>query len=327
VPFEPADIFLTGATGFVGSHVLAALLASGRTVRALVRPGSILPLREGCRPVVGDLLRPGELVPALRGCRYLIHTAALYSFSPGDREKMHDVNVRGTTGLLVAARLAGVERAVVTSSSATVGPARGPRPATEADFAPAAEFSPYHHSKVEQEHAALAARVPTILLLPTAPVGPGDWRPTPTGQMIVDFMKGRIFGTLPGGLNLVAVEDVAAAHVRALEAGTPRERYLIGGENLTLAALWQELAAICGRTAPTRPVPYSLAMAFARADDLLTRVRSGRRPLAPPEGVRMGRLTMFVDDARARRELAHDPSPVRRALERAVRWYGDNGYA
>jgi dihydroflavonol-4-reductase len=258
--------------------------------------------------------------------------AAVYSFSPGRRREIAATNVGGTAGILQAARSAGIERAVVTSSSATVGPSRGPDPATEADWAEDTANSPYHQSKLEQERAALAAPVPTVLVLPTAPVGPGDWKPTPTGKMVVDFMRGRIFASLGGGMNVVAVEDVAAAHVLALQRGRPRERYLVGGENLTQSRLWETLARICGRKAPTRQIPYALALTFGWADEMRFRLIGGgaggmSAPLVPLEGVRMARHNMFVTSEKAQAELGFRPTPVQAALERAVRWYHDNGYA
>jgi dihydroflavonol-4-reductase len=323
------SVFLTGASGFIGSHVLRALVEAGHPVRALRRPDSApLPPLEGVREVMGDLARPGEIVPALRGCRYLIHTGAVYSFSPGDRRATSAINVRGTKGLLEAARIAGIERAVVTSSSATVGPATGNAPATEENWAPEEPgTAAYHRSNIAAERVALAARVPAVLLLPTMPVGPGDWKPTPTGQMIVDFMRGRIFASLPGGVNVVPVEDVARAHVLALTRGTPRERYLLGGENLMLSDLWRALASICRRPAPTREIPYAVALGFGWMEELRCRLQRGSRPLAPLEGVRMARHRMHVSSEKASRELGFEPGPARAALERAVQWYADNGYA
>jgi dihydroflavonol-4-reductase len=324
------EVFLTGATGFIGRHVLDALLAAGYRVRALARPGARpLPAVHGCQVVTGDLLQPGELVRQMEGCRALVHVAALYSFSPRRRRDIWATNVRGTAGILEAARIAGIQRAVVTSSSATDAPAPGPRPATEEDWAGhGGHASAYHASKIAEERAALAARVPAVLVLPTAPVGPGDWKPTPTGKMVVDFMRGRMFASLGGGLNVVAVEDVARAHVLALQRGRPCERYLIGGENLRLAQVWQRLAAICGRKAPAARIPYSVALALGYADELRCRLAPGASaPLVPLEGVQMARYDMFVRCDKARAELGYAPTSVDEALERAVRWYRDNGYA
>lgn len=327
-------VFLTGAGGFVGSHILRALLAAQFRVRALVRPGSRpLPDLDGCTTVQGDVRRSGELVRSMEGCRYLVHTAAFYSFSPGTHDQIIATNVDGTAGLLEAAHRAGIERAVVTSSSSTVGPSRGDRPATEDDWAVEAGSSPYHHSKMQQERVALAARVPAALVLPTAPIGPGDWKPTPTGKMVVDFMRGRMFATLAGGgLNVVAVEDVARAHILALQYGRPRERYLVSGEDLSLSRLWEYLAQICGRSAPTARIPYSLAFALGQIDEIRCRLlRHGpggmAAPLIPLEGVRMARHDMYASSAKAQAELGYEPTPVVAALERAVRWYRDNGYA
>ena len=266
---------------------------------------------------------------ALDGCRYLIHCAALYSFAPRDRAAIRQVNVAGTAALLEAARIAGVERAVVTSSSATVGPAHDGRLATEDDWVtdPRHTASAYHDSKVAQERVALAARVPTVLVLPTAPVGPGDRRPTPTGKMVLDFARGMMRAAPPpGGLNLVAVEDVARAHVAAITCGRPGERYLIGGENLTLDEVWALLGDATGRPVPRRRIPYSLLLGIAWADELRCRLLSSAQPAVPLEGVLMARHRMHVDCARAARELGHRPEPVADALQRAVTWYREHGY-
>ena len=321
-------VFLTGATGFIGRHVLDALLAAGYPARVLIRPGrSVERLPPGCVQVAGDLRSPGALVPYLAGCRYVVHVAALYTFGPRQRGDVWATNVVGTSGLLEAARVAGVERAVVTSSSATVGPARGGRPATEADRADVGDgLSAYHGSKVVQERAALAAQFPTTLVLPTTPVGPGDRRPTPTGKMIVDFMRGRMFASLPGGMNVVAVEDVARGHVQALERGRPGERYLLGGENLTLTQLWVLLAELCGRPTPRAEIPYRAAWGLGWADELRCRLTGGQ-PLVPLEGVHMARHEMFVNWEKARAELGYEATPVVDALALAVRWYREHGYA
>jgi dihydroflavonol-4-reductase len=321
-------VFLTGATGFLGGHVCEALLEHGYAVRALVRGDPArLPSRKGCVPVRGDLLRAGELVRSMRGCRYLVHTAAVYSFAARDRGAVHDVNVRGTRGLFVAARLAGVERAVMTSSSATAGPARPDGPATEQDWAQTHRGSSmYHDSKILQEREARAARTPTVLVLPTAPIGPGDAKPTPTGRMVLDVMRGRMWATLGGGMNVVDVRDVAAAHVAALERGRTGERYIVGGVNLSLAELFDLIAHAAGRRGPRFRLPYALALAAGLVDAAVSR-RRGSAPSIPLEGVRMGRQSMHVSIEKARRDLGFSPRPIQPAIDDAVGWYRRHGYA
>jgi len=317
--------------------VARALSEAGYRVRALVRESASTNGRrnvelerssrlDDIETVPGDLLRAGDLARALDGCRYLIHCAALYSFAPRDRAQMQRVNVAGTASLLDAAHTAGVERAVVTSSSATVGPARDGRPAREADRAEDGHHSAYHHSKILQERAALAARVPTVVLLPTTPIGPGDRRPTPTGRLVLDFARGRVFARPPGagGLNLVAVEDVAHAHVLALTRGAPRERYLIGGENLTFDQLWQALSEATGRPAPRWIIPYGLAVTLGYLDEMRCRVTAAA-PAIPLEGLRMSQHLMHVESGKAIAELGYRQSPARDALARAVAWYRGRG--
>lgn len=308
-----AVVFLTGATGFVGSHVLRELRAAGYAVRALARSHDAK--LDDAEVVVGDLYNPGALTRALDGCRYLVHCAALYSFAPSARAEMRRINVIGTTGILEAARIAGVERAVVTSSSATL-------------HQHSMNGSAYHRSKVEQERAALAARVPSVLILPTAPIGPGDAKPTPTGRMVLDFARGKV-NVLPprGGMNVVAVEDVAKAHVAALERGNTRERYTIGGENLTFDEIWQMLAGATDRPMPRIRIPYGVAWGAAVAEEVLCRFLPEREPRVPLEGVRMSRERMFVEDDGARSTLGIGaPTPAREAITRAVEWYRKNDY-
>jgi dihydroflavonol-4-reductase len=323
------EVFLTGATGFVGGHVLDALLGDGYEVRALTRgrPGRLAP-RTGLTVTGGDVRDGGALVEKMRGCRFVVHVAADYSFLPRARRRMDTVNVAGTRSLLEAARIAGVERAVVTSSSAAVGPLRGGRLATETDWAEGGHArAGYHGSKVRQERAALRANLPMVTVLPTAPIGARDARPTPTGQMVVDLMRGRIPAYLGGGMNLVAVEDVARAHVLALERGRPGARYLVGGENLSLAEVWELIARHAGRRAPSTQIPYAVAAAAGWVDEARCRVWPGAHPRVPLEGVRMGRLRMFVRSDRARQELGFAPTSVDAAVGRSVAWYREHGHA
>lgn len=308
---------MTGGSGFVGAHVLRALLAAGYRVRALAR-GPMAPI-DGCEIVSGDLSRPGTLARTLDGCRYLIHCAAQYTFGPRDRSAMRRVNVLGTEGLFAAAHLASVERAVLTSSSATLSGETHVFTSHALD---------YHGSKILQERAAFASRLPTIAVLPTAPVGVADARPTPTGQMIVDFMRGKMIARPPasGGMNLVDVEQVAQAHVAALERGAIGERYVIGGENFTFDALWDLLAELTGRAAPRVRAPIALMHAAAWLDEARCRL-SGATPFVPLEGVRMSQRQMFVDSTPAADALGVGVRPVIDALVRSIVWYRDHGYA
>jgi dihydroflavonol-4-reductase len=296
-------VFLTGATGFVGSHILTELLAAGYDVRALAR--SATP-SNGVECVRGDLRDTGAFARSLRGCEFLIHCAALYTFAPQRRGEIAAVNVAGTESLLAAAHLAGIERVVLTSSSATLGHAEGG----------------YHRSKLDQERVAFAARPGVIALLPTAPVGPGDRKPTPTGRLVRDFARGKIVARAPGrgGMNLVPVEDVARAHVAALTRGSIGERYVLGGENLTMDEIWQTLADVTGRRMPAWRAPYALAFAAGAFDEFRSRI-SGAEPTVPLEGVRLSRERMYADSAKARAELGFTPSDVKTALARAVAWF------
>lgn len=309
--------------------MLGALLEAGHPVRALVRgaPERLAP-RAGLTAVSGDLLRPGALTAALDGCRYLVHVAAHYSFAPRDADRIRRVNVLGTAGLLEAAHLAGVERAVVTSSSAVVGPARDGRPATEEDLAPAHRAARpglglgYHDSKVEQEWEVIASRLPAVLLLPTAPVGPGDAVPTPTGRMVRDALRGRMPATVRGGMNLVPVEDVARAHVLALGQGRTGERYLLAGEDWDLDRIFAFLARLGGYAPPRLHLPHRLVVGLALLDDARSRLL-GAVPRVPLDGARMSGQRWYASGERARRELGWEAGSVETALRRAAAWFAE----
>jgi dihydroflavonol-4-reductase len=305
--------------------VLRELLGAGYHVRALARTNDVR--FEGAQIVEGDLTNVGAFAKALHGCRYIVHCAALYSFAPSDRALTHRVNVIGTASLMEAARVYGVERVVLTSSSATLGPCDGERPRNENDWAAEGRTSGYHHSKLDQERAAFAGRVPVVALLPTAPVGPGDWKPTPTGQMIVEFARGKMVVKPPrGGLNIVPVEDVARAHVAALTHGRAGERYILGGENLMLDEVWSVLAEITGKPMPRYRIPYGVALSAAYFDEARCRLQKTAHPAVPIEGVRLSRERMFADNGKAKRELGFTPGSSRAAFTRAVQWYRDNNY-
>jgi dihydroflavonol-4-reductase len=275
-------------------------------------------------PVVGDLQRPGALTGELDGCRYLVHVAAHYSFAPRDAELIRRVNVVGTAGLLEAARVAGVERAVVTSSSAVVGPVRDGRPATEDDSAPPHRSSGtalgYHDSKVEQEWAVQASRLPAVEVLPTAPVGPGDAAPTPTGRMVRDVLTGRMPAPVRGGLHLVPVEDVARGHVLALQHGRPGERYLLAGEDWDLDRIFAFLAGLGGHPPPRLHLPHRLVLVLALVDDARSRLL-GTVPRIPLDGARMSGQLWYASSDRAEQELGWRPGSVEAALRRAAAWF------
>jgi dihydroflavonol-4-reductase len=321
---------VTGATGFLGSHVARQLLARGEQVRVLARPHNDRRALEGsgAEIVEGDLRDAASLDRAVAGTSRIFHVAADYRLWAPDPREIYESNVTGTRNLLEAARRAGVERFIYTSTVATVAVDRPELP-TEATQSSLDEMiGHYKRSKWLAEKEVLDAAkggFPAVVVMPTTPVGPGDWKPTPTGKIILDFLKGKMPGYVETGLNFVGVEDAAAGHLLAAEKGKLGERYLIGAENLTLKQLLDILARITGRPAPRLRIPHSVALAAAYADTLISRMR-GRAPQIPVEGVKIARHTMFVDCSRAHRELGFVAGPVAAALERAVQWYEEHGY-
>ena len=326
-------IFLTGATGFVGSHVARACAAAGADLRLLTRPTSSLAALEGlaAETVVGDLRHPETLRSALTGCDALIHVAADYRLWVRDPDAMYAANVTGTRDLLRMAREAGVPRVVYTSSVATMG--------FQSDGTIVDEDSPvslkemighYKRSKFLAEQEAIAAARAgqhVMILNPTTPIGSDDAKPTPTGRIVVDFLNRQFPAYVETGLNLVDVSEVARMHVVALDHGRPGERYILGGENLTLKQILDRMSAITGLPSPKMKVPHAVAMAFAFFDETVTGRLRGKEPRATVEAVRMGRKMMFASSARAERELGFQVLPVYHALREAIAWFVEHGYA
>jgi dihydroflavonol-4-reductase len=326
-------VFLTGATGFVGSHVARSYVAAGADLRLLTRATSKLAAIEGlaAEVVVGDLRQPEGLRSALRGCDALVHVAADYRLWVRDPQEMYEANVDGTRELLRIAREEGVGKVVYTSSVATMGFKGDGTIVDETTPVELADMiGPYKRSKFMAEQEAIAAARAgqhVIILNPTTPIGPGDAKPTPTGRIIVDFLNKKFPAYVDTGLNLVDVAEVARMHVVALVRGMPGERYILGGENLTLKQILDRMSAITGLPSPTMKVPHAVAMAFAFFDETITGKLGGREPRATVEEVRMSRKHMFASSAKAERELGFKVLPVYNALRAAIEWFVAHGYA
>jgi dihydroflavonol-4-reductase len=330
--------FVTGATGFLGSHVAHALGEQGAELRLLVRPTSDLRNIEGLKGdrVVGDLRDSASIEKAVGGCDVVFHVAADYRLWVLDPAEMYRSNVEGTRFLLEAARKQGVRRVVYTSSVATMGFDAGygsgngrvadeESPVTLADM-----IGPYKRSKFMAEQVAIEAAksgLDVVIVNPTTPIGERDIKPTPTGRIVVDFLKKKFPAYVETGLNLVDAIECAGGHIQALEKGRSGERYILGGENLTLKQILDRLAAITGLKSPTVKLPYAFALATGVVDEIVTGRLLGREPRATIDAVRMGRKMMFVTCAKAERELGWRTVPVDAALRRSVEWFRANGYA
>jgi dihydroflavonol-4-reductase len=322
---------VTGASGFVGSAVARLLVAAGARVRVLMRPNSdrrnIAGLDVEHRE--GSLEDGASLVAALDGCTELYHVAADYRLWVPDPAAMFRANVDGTRSLMEAALAAGVGRVVYTSSVATLGIVPGgiadeTTPSGYADM-----VGPYKQSKflaeVEVKRLVAQRGLPAVIVNPSTPVGPRDIKPTPTGRMIVEAATGKMPAFVDTGLNLVHVDDVAAAHLLAGEKGVVGERYILGGENLSLARILAEVASLSGRKPPTIQVPIAPLFPIALAAELVARV-TGKEPFVTRDGLRMARKTMFFSSEKAKRELGYAPRPVRQGLSDAVEWFRAAGY-
>ena len=321
--------FVTGATGFVGSHVARVLAQQGASLRLLVRPTSRTDNIEDLPAdrVVGDLREPEFLRRAISGCDTVFHVAADYRLWCRDPRDMYRSNVEGTRALIEAAAAAGVRRMVVTSSVATMG--------FKGDGTSADENSPvalkdmvghYKRSKFMAEQIAL--RAPHVVVVnPTTPIGESDIKPTPTGQVIVSFLRRRFPAYVDTGLNLVDVLECARGHLLAAEKGIPGQRYILGGENLTLKQIFDKLAAITGLAAPKVRLPYAIALCAGAVDTLIRGSLLRREPRVVFDAVRMSRKKMFVTSTKAERELGFQHMPADGALRRAVQWFFERGYA
>jgi len=326
-------LFLTGATGFVGSHVARAAAAQGADLRLLVRKSSNLAGIEGIAAelVTGDLARPRELSSALSGCNAVLHVAADYRLWVRNPDAMYAANVGGTAELLRLAREAGVPRFVYTSSVATMGFRSDGSVANEnSPVAIAAMVGHYKRSKFLAEQEAIRAAQlgqQVVILNPTTPIGTGDSKPTPTGRIVVDFLNRKFPAYVDTGLNLVDVEEIARVHLAALTLGRFGERYILGGENLTLKQILDRMAAITGLPSPSVRVPHRVAMAFAFFDENFNGRLRGREPRATVEAVRMGKKKMFASSAKAEAELGFCVLPVDHALRSAIEWFRAHGFA
>jgi dihydroflavonol-4-reductase len=319
---------VTGATGFVGWHVARQLLDRGDAVRALARDPAKLRELDGVEPIRGDLRDADSLKRAVEGCSVVYHVAADYRLWTRDPQDMFRSNVEGTRNLLDSARCAGVERVVYTSTVGCVGFVPNGLGDEDSPVSRADMTGPYKQSKWDAERVAIefaASGFPVVIVNPTAPVGDHDFKPTPTGKIVVDFVRGAIPAFLETGLNVVDVRDVAAGHLAACERGRSGERYILGAENLTLEKILGTLAEAVGKPAPRMRVPYAVAYAAGAVSTGWANL-TGKEPVAPLDGVRMARKKMWVRHDKAARELGYAPRPAAVALGRAVEWFRANGY-
>ncbi|MSO74032.1 MAG: NAD-dependent epimerase/dehydratase family protein [Alphaproteobacteria bacterium] len=323
---------LTGATGFLGSAVARRLLAHGHPIRALVRPGARLSNIEGLdiECVEGDLTDAASLARACRGCAALFHVAADYRLWVPRPEEIYRANVEGTRLLLRAAAEAGIGRIVYTSSVATLG--------FHPDGSSADETTPtsldhmighYKRSKFLAERAVNELvhgdRLPVVIVNPSTPIGPRDIKPTPTGRIVLDFARGRMPGYVDTGLNVVHVDDCAEGHVLAFKKGRIGERYILGGENMSLLAMLEALSSLSGQPAPSLKLPHSLVMPIAYAAEWWAWA-SGAEPRVTVDSARMARKRMYFSSAKAEHDLGYRARPAKEALADALQWFAEQGY-
>jgi dihydroflavonol-4-reductase len=325
--------FVTGATGFLGSHVARQLQARGADLRLLVRSSSRTNNIDDLKAdrAVGDLRHVESLKRGMEGCESVFHVAADYRLWAVNGQELYHSNVDGTRNVLQAARESGVRRVVYTSSVATMGFGNNGHMTDERTPVSLENMiGDYKRSKFMAEQLVMeAARggQDVVMVNPTTPIGERDIKPTPTGRIVVDFLKRKFPAYVDTGLNLVDVIDCADGHLLAMEKAVPGERYILGGENLTLKQILDKLAAITGLPSPNIRLPYAVAYATGVVDTLVTGKIKQREPRVTLDSVRMGRKKMFVTSAKAERDLGWNPGPVDGALQRAVDWFRANGYA
>jgi dihydroflavonol-4-reductase len=331
---QPADrVLVTGAACFIGSAITRCLLNRGVRVVGFVEQVPH-PNLEGLdvEMATGDVRDPDAMRRAVKGCRAVIHTAAIYAFSPRDPQLLYDVNVGGSRNVLAAAREEGCERVVYTGSVATLGLER-----TNANGLPdensypdvAHLFGAYKRSKYVAEHEVLRAAAQgqwVTIVLPTFPLGPRDRRPTPTGKLVVDFLNAKLPAYTDTAMNVVHVEDVALGHVLALERGASGRSYILGGENVSMGRLVEMLGSCTGLPASDRRLPHAVVLGAGYVSEAVEGRLLHRAPAVPLEAARMATTRMQFDDSRAREELGHEPRPAIEAVEAASRWFVDNGY-
>ncbi|MBU6462570.1 MAG: NAD-dependent epimerase/dehydratase family protein [Bradyrhizobium sp.] len=329
---RPADVLITGASGFVGSAVLRQLYRAGFAVRALVRRDSVRSnlAATDLQLVEGDLRDIASLEMACSGCRYVFHVAAEYRLSSWDKARILATNVTGTRNLMESALRAGVERIVYTSSVATLGVRHDGTPADESNsISPQQTTGPYKRSKVLAEQVVLdminQRGLPAVIVNPSTPVGPRDIRPTPTGKIIIAAASARLPAYVNTGLNLVHVDDVGLGHLAALRRGRIGERYILGGQNVLFSQMLAEIAELVGRTAPRIRIPWPFALPLAAVGEARAYL-TGEEPLATWAGVLLSRHKMFFSSAKAERELGFTSRPHAAALCDAVAWFSEHGY-
>ncbi|MBD2364018.1 NAD-dependent epimerase/dehydratase family protein [Anabaena minutissima FACHB-250] len=324
------QVFVTGGTGFIGSHVVRLLLQQGYQVKALVRPNSNLGNLRGLNVeiVKGNLNYP-ELWQQMLGCKYLFHVAAHYSLWQKDRYLLYRHNVEGTENVLNAAQKAGIERTVYTSSVAAIGVGASGQVVDETHQSPVEKLvGDYKKSKFLAEQVAIKAIAngqDVVIVNPSSPIGALDIKPTPTGEIILRFLRRQMPAYVNTGLNFIDVQDVAWGHLLALQKGKTGDRYILGHQNFTLKQLLEKLADITGIPAPQQTVPNWLPLGVAWIDEKIL-AHLGKSPSVPLDGVRMAQQPMYYNPAKAVKELGLPQSPVNVALKDAVDWFVANGY-